>query len=172
MLPRGDKIGVGMFAAARPIHDIAALNTRLFENNLQGVDDFIARRRIHARVNNIAFVALHLVGARTYLGRYLGLDLEDPFEEQTANVDTIEQMTSFPLLERLRETWTEASAVVLEHIETLPEDQWAQPSRIEFPVAGKTVLEGAAFLLHHESYHLGQLGLLRKHAGLPAMSYS
>jgi len=27
------------------------------------------------------------------------------------------------------------------------------------------------FLTQHETYHLGQLSLLRKQAGLPAMSY-
>jgi uncharacterized damage-inducible protein DinB len=28
------------------------------------------------------------------------------------------------------------------------------------------------FMVQHDSYHLGQLSLLRKRAGLPAMSYS
>jgi hypothetical protein len=27
------------------------------------------------------------------------------------------------------------------------------------------------FLVQHDSYHIGQLSLLRKHAGLPAMQY-
>jgi hypothetical protein len=28
-----------------------------------------------------------------------------------------------------------------------------------------------AFLLHHEAYHIGQLALLRRYTGSPAMSY-
>jgi uncharacterized damage-inducible protein DinB len=33
------------------------------------------------------------------------------------------------------------------------------------------VLGALTFLVQHDSYHLGQLSLLRKWAGLPAMRY-
>jgi uncharacterized damage-inducible protein DinB len=29
-----------------------------------------------------------------------------------------------------------------------------------------------AFFVQHDSYHIGQLALLRKHVGLPAMQYA
>lgn len=34
------------------------------------------------------------------------------------------------------------------------------------PVEDKTIMGGFAFLISHESYHVGQLGLLRKELGL------
>jgi hypothetical protein len=38
-------------------------------------------------------------------------------------------------------------------------------------VGDRTLLGALAFLAQHESYHVGQLALLRKYAGLPAMRY-
>ncbi len=160
-----------MLAPARPIQDLIALNTRLFHNGLTGVDDYIARRRTHARANNIAFVALHLVSARFYFGRFLGLAIVDPYEAQMADVETIEQVTSFPPIDHLRDAWNHASDAVLEHIVSMPDARWSETSTVTFPIAGTSRLECATFLLHHESYHLGQLGMLRKQAGLPAMAY-
>lgn len=160
-----------MFAPARSIHDLIALNTRLFKNGLDGVDDYVARRRTHARANNIAFVAMHLVSARFYLGRFLGLALVDPYTAQLADVETIEQVSSFPPIDHLRDAWAHASDAVLKHTTTLPDAHWSEPSTVAFPIAGTSRFECAAFLLHHESYHLGQLGVLRKQAGLPAMAY-
>jgi uncharacterized damage-inducible protein DinB len=34
------------------------------------------------------------------------------------------------------------------------------------------MLGALTFLVQHDSYHIGQLALLRKHAGLPAMRYT
>jgi uncharacterized damage-inducible protein DinB len=40
------------------------------------------------------------------------------------------------------------------------------------PGADGTVLGALAFLAQHESYHVGQVALLRRQLGLPAMSYA
>jgi hypothetical protein len=38
-------------------------------------------------------------------------------------------------------------------------------------VNDRSILGMLAFIAQHESYHIGQLSLLRKHVGLPAMRY-
>lgn len=40
-----------------------------------------------------------------------------------------------------------------------------------FPMPNPTRLSALTFLVQHDSYHIGQLALLRRHAGLPAMCY-
>ena len=40
------------------------------------------------------------------------------------------------------------------------------------PLEDSSVLGLLGFMVQHDSYHVGQLSMLRKHAGLPAMSYS
>ena len=41
-----------------------------------------------------------------------------------------------------------------------------------FPGPEQSVLGLLTFLAQHDSYHVGQLAMLRKHAGLPAMRYT
>lgn len=45
------------------------------------------------------------------------------------------------------------------------------PPPFQFPIADATLFGGVAFLTQHDTYHIGQLALLRKHWGLGAMSY-
>jgi hypothetical protein len=55
-----------MNATLAPLRRTLDLNTRLFLNALDGVDDKLATTRPNASTNHIAFVACHLVEARYY----------------------------------------------------------------------------------------------------------
>ena len=41
---------------------------------------------------------------------------------------------------------------------------------VQFPDGSETVLEAASFLQFHETYHLGQIGLLRRQTGHPGFA--
>jgi uncharacterized damage-inducible protein DinB len=41
----------------------------------------------------------------------------------------------------------------------------------QFPISDPSVLGMTAFLVQHESYHIGQMAFLRKQLGLEAMAY-
>ena len=45
------------------------------------------------------------------------------------------------------------------------------PSDARFPLFNGTRLGTLTFLVQHDSYHVGQLSLLRKYCGLPAMRF-
>lgn len=57
-------------------------------------------------------------------------------------------------------------------IETLTEPELSLPGPTRFPLAENTLTAGTAFLLQQEFYHIGQMALLRKFVGLPAMRWS
>ena len=84
---------------------------------------------------------------------------------------TVEDLTDPPKLAQITAAWAEVSAALAERFGTLTEADLAAESTQEFPVADGTVLGGAAFLLQHDSYHVGQLGILRKHWTSESMSY-
>lgn len=154
-----------------PLNEIVRLNGRLFLNTLDGIDEDTAQRRPANSVNNMTFIALHVLDARCYLARMLGADVEHPYQEMLAEVNSIEEMPAFPELEGIRVTWREISDVLIERVAELTALELQERAPVEFPVADSTVLGGMAFLLHHESYHIGQLALLRKQLGRDAMSY-
>ena len=150
------------------------LNTRLFLNCLEDVDDEASRIRPTHQINSMAYIALHMHDARHYLAKYLGVDEPDPFEQITSNANGPEGIPVYPSVAEARTAWMEVSLALDRRFAELTAQDLDSPSPeqdYEFPTEDKTVLGGISFLLHHESYHLGQLGMLRKLLNLPAMSW-
>ncbi len=161
-----------MHPSVKPLNEILDLNTRLFRNCLSGLDAEQAAQRLGDTTNNIVFIAVHTLDARYYLARYLGAEIVHPFKEAWSKVKSVEDLTDPPDLAVISAAWAEVSEAIAERLDVLTEADLAAESKQKFPVADGTVLGGAAFLLQHDSYHLGQLGLLRKHWTSESMSYS
>ena len=162
-----------MHPVVAPLLDTFRLNTRLFLNTLEGVDDAAARRRPNERTNSLAFVALHLVDSRHFLAGYLSAPAPaNPFAEMLAEVRSIDELAEIPSLDEIRAAWRIVSAAVEARLAALGEDEIRAPSPQRFPVDDATVLGGIAFLGSHDAYHVGQMALLRKLLGFPAMAYA
>lgn len=160
-----------MEPTVQPLYELLRLNTKLLTNCLDGLDDEAARRRIDDKTNNVAFITCHLVDARYFLATYLGLEAVNPLKEVLEGLKSIEDFTEFPLIREVLAAWEDVSGLLAERLQHLePADLEAKSSQ-KFPIADDTVLGGIAFLIQHDSYHIGQLGLLRKSLGLQPMSY-
>jgi len=173
------RIGLGGIRVERemnpsvgPLHELIRLNTRLFLNALDGVDEERAKRRPSDETNSILFTVCHLLDARYFLARLLGVEAECPYQALFDAARTIDDLKDYPPLDELKSTWTEVSALVDEGMSRVDAQILDGRAPIEFPVEDGTVLGGVAFLVQHESYHLGQLGFLRKYQGLGPMNYS
>ena len=64
-----------------PLCTILKLNTRLFINCLEGVDEVTARKRPGDSTNNISYVACHILDSRYYLAKYLGRNVDNPLNQ-------------------------------------------------------------------------------------------
>jgi uncharacterized damage-inducible protein DinB len=154
-----------------PLYEIFKLNSRLFLNCLDGWKEDQARWRPSPDTNSAAFLALHLVDSRHYIARFVGVTMENPFPF-LADAKTIDDVKSWPALEEVRGAWKAVTGNLRERFKTLTaEDLAGKAEWEEMPVDDRTNVGMLIFMLQHESYHIGQLGLLRKQAGLPAMSY-
>ena len=154
-----------------PLRTLLALNTRLFLNCLDGMDDAAALARPSGSTNSAAFVAAHLVDSRAFLAGLLGPPVESPFRVELEGARGIDDVRALPSVDRLRAAWRELSALVDGRLAAATADALDARSATRFPVDDGTVLGALAFLLQHDSYHIGQLALLRKYAGLPGMTY-
>jgi uncharacterized damage-inducible protein DinB len=150
---------------------VLRLNTRLFLNCLEGVSDRKAVERPNQLTNSLAFLGCHLVDSRHFLATQLGLDEVNPFAERLQHVQAIEQMESFPGLAEIRSAWRALAPVLEECVAGLSATEVRAASRARFPVDDPSVAGMVAFLIQHESYHIGQMALIRKHHGYPAMKY-
>jgi len=154
-----------------PLADLFDLNTKLFRNAITDLNEVDAATRPNGQTNSAAFIAGHLVETRAWMGRYVGLDQPPPFGGILEHVTSLDQVETVPELAEIRAEWDRVSERVSARLRSLEEAEVAAPSSQRFPGVGGTVLGGIAFLIQHESYHVGQLGYLRKYFGLPPMSY-
>jgi uncharacterized damage-inducible protein DinB len=160
-----------MEPSVQPFYELLRLNTKLFANCLDGLDEETARTRVNGRTNNVAFITCHLVDARYFLASYLGAPASNPLKEVLEGLRSIEDFTEFPLVREVLAAWEEVSERLAERFGSLRQAELEAPSSQKFPLVDGTVLGGIAFLIQHESYHLGQLGLLRRAFDLEPMSY-
>ena len=147
-------------------------NTRLFLNCVSDLPPELAATRAGDSTNSIEFLILHLVDVRFFLADYIGVETEHPYAAELEGARGIEDMDEFPPLPETIGHWERISAAIEETLRNASDDDLDRTSDQRFPLSGETVRSGIMFLLHHEMYHIGQVGLLRKHAGLPAMRWS
>jgi hypothetical protein len=160
-----------MDARVAGLATILALDTRLFRNCLDGVDDERARRRVGDATNSIAFVAGHLVESRHALAGGLGVPGDSAVADLLRDARGIADLPELPTVAELLLEWDAVSGRLKHAVEAMDAAALDAPSPQRFPVADESWLGALAFLAQHEAYHIGQLALLRKHAGLPAMRY-
>lgn len=160
-----------MIPAVRPMAEFLALNSRLFLNAFQGVSEEAARHRPGGDINSMIFLACHMLDARYFMARLIGITDQCPFQDLFDRAEGIEDMTEYPSLDALQQDWIRISTVLDLRFGDLSIEDLEAKSPQEFPVSDPSIQGGITFLLQHEAYHVGQLGLLRRLAGLPGLSY-
>jgi uncharacterized damage-inducible protein DinB len=153
-----------------PLAAIFRLNTQLILNCLEGLDEDHAQRRWGTQLNSIAFLLAHLTETRHYLAELAGQPVPSPFSPQFVKARSLEEAGPLPPLDRLVQAWEAIAAHLASILERIDTPQ-LRHTGAALPGSDGTLLENLAFLAQHESYHLGQIALLRRGHGLPAMSY-
>ncbi len=161
-----------MDARIVPLADILKLNTRLLRNCLDGVPDEKAAVRPSPDTNSATFIAAHLTDARFYLLKMLGVSHPNPIAAFLAGAKSIDEIKELPSLDQVQEAWSDVAHALRDRLESITAVELDAPVDTRFPMPNATLLGVLTFLVQHDSYHIGQLAMLRKHAGLPAMSYA
>lgn len=158
--------------STRTLADQFDLQTRLFNNVLDGISDAEANHRFGDSVNPMKWIAGHLTSMRFGLGRLAQLDEQDPYHELFSHGKSYREDADYPPIETIRNNWNRISDRLSAGLRQLPDDALAGPAPANVPIADDTLGGMLAFLMHHEAYHLGQLSLYRRLHGKPAMKYS
>ena len=160
-----------MQAPLVPLAAILDLNTDLLLNTLEGLGDDDVRTRLPGGGNSLAFLAAHLTDSRHFLTERIGHPLANPVASYLADARTIDDITAWPSLAELRAAWCAVSAHVQSRLGEMSVADLAQPNANRFPLADGTQLGMIAFLVQHDSYHVGQMVFLRRQLGKTAMTY-
>jgi len=155
-----------------PLAGILDLNTDLLLNCLDGLTDEEAQRRLEAGGNSITFLAAHLIDTRHFLVSRLGKPLFNPVARYLADVRSIDEIHELPSLDEVRPSWVAIGAHLQSVLHGLTAAELSQPSNHRFPLSDGTRLGLIAYLVQHDSYHLGQIGFLRRQLAKSPMSYA
>ncbi len=156
-----------------PLTEILQLNTRLFRNCLDGMTDEQAGLRPSLATNSASFVAAHVAQARFFLLEMFGAGQPSPIAAYLEGAQGIDDVKMLPPLSEIQCAWTDASCSLCDRLDTMTTAELDSPIACPFPlpISDPTSLSLLTFFVQHDSYHIGQLALLRKHACLPAMRY-
>jgi hypothetical protein len=163
--------------AIQPIAKQFTLHSKLFNNVLEGIEDKKGSERLNDHVNHIQWIAGHLTNSRYRLGSMLGLDFVFPYMEFYTDLTApppfnraIDSRLHYPPLNEIKKSWNDLAATLVDQLSGLGSEQLAAEMPNAVPT-GKTMLDFISFISSHESYHIGQMSIIRKYLGLPAMSY-
>lgn len=161
-----------MDARLIPLANILDLNTDLLLNAIDGLSDIEAQQRLAAGGNSIAFLAAHVTDSRHFLASRLGHPLANPLALYLADAQSIDEIRSWATLDQVRSAWASISAHLQPVLESLSKEELELSGQYRFPIPDTTPLGLIAFLTQHDSYHIGQIGFLRRQLGKPAMTYA
>lgn len=150
----------------------AELNSRLYLNCCDGVTDERSGARLTDATSSFLFVACHLLDARAYLVSLAGGAADHPLVRELRMVERVEDLAHAPSLDTLRDVWEALSRELLVALPLMGPSGLDRESSDRMPVRDRSVLGALTFLLQHESYHLGQMAMLKKELTGSAMRYN
>lgn len=148
------------------------MNDRLFLSTLDGVTEEQSRERIAGHVNPIIWIAAHTVSARYNALMFLGYPAQNPYNNLFENFKAYDASLPYPSLAEVKEEWKKVSSILKEAMKNASEEHLTADSPIKSPIGDFSNAGTVAFLAQHESYDIGQLGLLKKFFTKEAMSYN
>jgi hypothetical protein len=164
-------------SSIQPVSKQFALHSKLFNNVLEGIEDIKGSKRLSERVNHLQWIAGHVTNSRYRFTAPLGLEMSFPYADCYNDFTQpppfnriIDSSVKYPSLTEIKKYWNELAPVFVERISGLTAVQLESESAIAVPT-GKSLLDLFSFIASHESYHIGQMSIIRKYLGLSAMSY-
>ena len=153
-----------------PLKSQFIMNTTMMRRALDGLDAGTASRRPVENGNPLAFLAVHVVDARAYLVGILGGDPNHEWSESFAAARSFEDLDPVPTPQQLLATFNILSARLEARLDSIDAESLDRPSGESFPTGDESVLGAISFLAFHESYHVGQIGLLHRAVGRGSLS--
>jgi hypothetical protein len=148
------------------------LHDTLFNNVILDINDEEANRRLAPGINNVNWLAGHLVWGQRGLAKLGGVQRDiawiDLYDSQISQPPSPELKA--PSMEEIKDVWNRYSSAIREGLEKLSDEELNAP--FEFPLPAFRTQEGFwAFINHHQAYTIGQIGILRRALGKEAMKY-
>ncbi len=119
--------------------------------------------------SSMLWIAGHLTLSRARMLKLAGRDFDFPWSDNFAKGAAIKEPSSYPAISEILSVWDEVSKRLQEQLSQVEPSLLYARSPHTFPVEDKSVRGALAFFVYHESYHIGQMGYLRKMLGYESL---
>ncbi len=155
------------------LHDV------LFNNVIADISDEESNRCVADPMNNVKWLAGHMLWAQHNLANIGGARLDLPWRDHfhTKQGGSAEDLNApeseLPALQQIKDKWNEFAPAIRTGLENLPEEALNTVIEKRHPIQPfDNTLGGLwAFINHHQAYTIGQIGILRRGLGKEAMKY-
>ena len=158
-----------MHAQIRSIADIYRFNTmtvRVVSRDMSS--EQAGHRWRQGEGSSIAFLLGHLLASRYSVLQRLGAADDNPHAELFGNFASARDLSEYPSLDELAAEWDTVADRLDAALAAVDEEALDEPAT-GYPVEDQTVRGALMFMAWHESYHIGQIGLMRTELELPSV---
>lgn len=134
---------------------------------------------ISENTNSLEWLAGHLIVSRyrnivrlrqqiepyKYLSTFVDQTLPPP------NFIPFDRNKEYPILTEITEEWSKYSKIFIDTLKSVDEIILKTELPIEPPTGGKTIEDLLTFVVMHETFHIGQMSIIRKALGYKAMQW-
>jgi uncharacterized damage-inducible protein DinB len=148
-----------------------------FLSVLEGIDDKDGAKTVSENTNSLEWLAGHLITGRyrninrlgnpiapyNYLDKFINQTLPPP------NAIAFNKSIQYPTLTESRQQWNKYTDMFLKRLNSIDETALKTVMPFTLPTGGNTIEDALVFMVLHETYHIGQMSIIRKAIGYPGM---
>lgn len=147
------------------------LQTSWLINALQNISDEESNIQFAENLNPIKWVAGHLTDARmTIFGIVSGNPINENYKKHFGKGTSNKLDDTYPTIEQIKVDWLYISYELKNILQNLSEEKLLSKPPFQTSIPDETLLGLIAYFAIHESFHIGQISVLRKLIGKQAMS--
>lgn len=151
-----------MHPSIKTMADLYAFNHQILELTIQGIQEEDQYVRPMGKANSINFIVGHITSMRYVIVRMLGHDVRAPWGDIYDQGKKVLDNSAYPVLSEILVEWKELNDRLPSLFEKAGEELLTGPTPFEGPGQEKNARGTLAFLLTHETVHLGQLAYIRR----------
>ncbi len=153
-----------------PVVDLFRFNSELAAIALADLapEDAVYRVK-QGEGSSIAYLVGHLCSSRYGLLKVLGAADANPYKELYGEGAGARDGDAYPPLTAIAAGWKDTAEKLHAALERLTDEDAMKPDDSGFPTPEKSLRGRLAFIAWHESYHIGQIGILRTERGYPSL---
>ncbi|HET6700409.1 MAG TPA: DinB family protein [Gemmatimonadaceae bacterium] len=137
----------------------------LYARALHGLDPGELTRTPSPHSNPMVWMAGHLAQSRARLARLLGAEQEVPWPSLFRRGEPPPGEQDYPALAEIRRAWEGAGAALRTRLRSMRDAELHADLQLKIPSTDGTLRGAIVFALFHESYHVGQMGYVRRTLG-------